>query len=125
MKPKSKVMVTFDDATQPSERSKLRDDEIDEQLGVIEIDPKTHTQTVMVESHVASRLTGQAPRAQGHVANPKIAPFGPHQSEGRRRLRRARLVASASSQAGAASPSRCAVPTDGVSSQHGCARRYY
>jgi hypothetical protein len=82
----SKVMVTFDDATQPTvddvkRRFGLRDDEIDDQFGVIEVDPESHTQTVMVESHVASRITGHAQGAEGPFANPKIAPFGPPQSE--------------------------------------------
>lgn len=82
----SKVMVTFDDATRPTvddvkRRFGLRDDEIDAQFGVIEIDPQSHTQTVMVEAHVATRITGQAHDAQGPFANPKISPFGPPRSE--------------------------------------------
>lgn len=79
----AKVMLTFNATPAPSlaqvkARFGLSDDEIDEAFGVIEVDPETHTQTILVEQAAAARITGQPGwQGQGPFANPKIQPFGP------------------------------------------------
>ncbi|MEO8179567.1 MAG: hypothetical protein ABI895_12110 [Deltaproteobacteria bacterium] len=79
----AKVMLTFNATPAPSlaqvkTRFGLSDDEIDEAFGVIEVDPETHTHTILVEQAAAARITGQPGwEGQGPFANPKIQPFGP------------------------------------------------
>jgi hypothetical protein len=78
-----KVMLTFDAPTPPSldevkQRFGLNDEEIDDTFGVIEVDPKTHTCTILVEEAAAARITGRPDwKGGGPYSNPKIAPFGP------------------------------------------------
>jgi hypothetical protein len=78
----AKVMFTFD-APQPltleavKARFGLADEEIDPSFGVIEVDPESHSYTILVEESAGARIRGQAPEVRGPFSNPKIAPFGP------------------------------------------------
>jgi hypothetical protein len=51
-------------------------DEIDDDFGVIEVNPDQHLYTVLVDPEVAARVSGKA-AVQGTFSNPKIEPFGP------------------------------------------------
>jgi hypothetical protein len=65
--------ATLEDAR---EQLGLDEGELDEDFGVVEIDPEQHSYTVLVEKQVAERITGQ-PGVKGPFANPPIEPFGP------------------------------------------------
>ena len=50
--------------------------ELDDQFGVIEVDPLDHTYAVLADEDAVSRVSGRSGLA-GPFANPKIEPFGP------------------------------------------------
>jgi hypothetical protein len=50
--------------------------ELDEQFGVIEVDPRDHTYAVLADENAVRRVSGRSGVA-GPFANPKIEPFGP------------------------------------------------
>jgi len=52
--------------------------EIDEQFGIVEIDPDAKSYTILVDSSAAKRVSGAFEKqVQGPFANTRIAPFGP------------------------------------------------
>ena len=53
--------------------------ELDEQFGVIEVDPRDHTYAVLADEEAVGRVSGRSGVA-GPFANPKIEPFGPLQT---------------------------------------------
>lgn len=67
------------------ERYGFRPDELDEQFGVVEIDPEDNLYSVLVDAEAARRV---APRGwkdedglEGPFSNPRIEPFGPPEPE--------------------------------------------
>jgi hypothetical protein len=79
-----KVMITITavDRTPSIETVKkqygLKDDQIDAEFGVIEVDPDEHTYTVLVDDSVVSRITSDKRwKVEGPFSNPRIEPFGP------------------------------------------------
>jgi hypothetical protein len=54
----------------------LQAGEIDEEFGVVPIDPDANLFTVLVEEGVVTKVQGQE-GVRGPFANPKIEPFGP------------------------------------------------
>lgn len=50
--------------------------EIDDEFGVVNIDPKGHRYAVLVEESAAQRVSDE-PGVEGPFANPRIEPFGP------------------------------------------------
>jgi hypothetical protein len=64
---------------QVSSRYGLNPDEIDQEFGVILIDPDIHRYSIMIEETAALRLQGQSQPnpIEGPYANPRIEPFGP------------------------------------------------
>ncbi len=54
----------------------LRPGEIDEEFGVVPIDPDAHLFTVLVEQGAVDKMQGQE-GVRGPFSNPKIEPFGP------------------------------------------------
>jgi hypothetical protein len=81
----SKVMVTIRSPdhrptlAEVQQHYGLRDSDIDPQFGVVEIDPREHLFTILVEPAAAEKITGQPGewQAEGPYANPAIGPFGP------------------------------------------------
>ena len=77
----NKVMVTLRLPTslsvaQIQEKFALSDEEIDKNFGVVEIDPREHLYTVLVDPSAASRLgEGSGLDYSGPYSNPKIATF--------------------------------------------------
>ncbi len=58
------------------ERYGLRDDEIDDQFGVIEIDPEDNIYSVLVDQAAAPKLGSTADwSVDGPYSNPRIATF--------------------------------------------------
>jgi hypothetical protein len=55
---------------------KLRADDVDDEFGVISIDPKRDLYAVLVEDRAADKAAKQS-GVQGPFSNPKIEPFGP------------------------------------------------
>ena len=53
--------------------------ELDDQFGVIEVDPRDHTYAVLADEEAVGRVSGRRGVA-GPFANPKIEPFGPPQT---------------------------------------------
>jgi hypothetical protein len=76
-------MITFRAVPTPTleqvkRRLSLRDDELDETFGVVEIDPDTHDHAIRVDEAAAARVTSQPGwSGEGPFSDPKIAPFGP------------------------------------------------
>lgn len=54
----------------------LSDEEIDDDFGIVCIDPKRHRYAILVEERAAERV-GKEPGVEGPFANPRIEPFGP------------------------------------------------
>jgi hypothetical protein len=54
----------------------LSDADIDDDFGVVNIDPRGHRYAILVEERAAERV-GQEPGVEGPFANPRIEPFGP------------------------------------------------
>ena len=54
----------------------LSDEDIDDDFGVVNIDPKGHRYAILVEERAAARV-GREPGVEGPFANPPIEPFGP------------------------------------------------
>ncbi len=54
----------------------LSDEEIDDDFGVVSIDPKGNRYAVLVEDQAAGRVGGTQ-GVEGPFANPPIEPFGP------------------------------------------------
>jgi len=57
----------------------LAADQLDEQFGVIEVDPQEHIYTVLVDEQAAARIAGAEPTSAETYSNPRIEPFGPPQ----------------------------------------------
>ena len=58
----------------------LADADVDQQFGVVEIDPDDHLFSFMVEEHKAAQVSEQSGwEVKGPYSNPRIAPFGPVQ----------------------------------------------
>ena len=57
----------------------LSPQDLDDQFGVIEVDPAEHVYTILVDESAAARLEpDRADRGlEGPFSNPKIEPFGP------------------------------------------------
>jgi hypothetical protein len=56
----------------------LAEEEVDAGFGVVNISPREHLYTILVEEAAAARVQGAAP-VQGIHGNPRIEPFGPPQ----------------------------------------------
>jgi hypothetical protein len=54
----------------------LTDEDIDDEFGVVNIDPNGHRYAILVEERAAGRV-GKGPGVEGPFANPRIEPFGP------------------------------------------------
>ena len=79
-----KVMLTIEAPDHPPtiaalrSRYRLRKGEIDEEFGVVEIDPQAHLYTVLVDPAAAAKIQPSAGwKVEGPFSNPKIEPFGP------------------------------------------------
>jgi hypothetical protein len=63
------------------QRLGLTEDEVDEEFGLVPLDPAVHTYAVLVPAEVGARVcssaAGQAGEVGGPYANPPIEPFGP------------------------------------------------
>jgi hypothetical protein len=60
------------------QRYGLESGEIDESFGVVEIDPETHSYTILVEASAASKVQpGGDWEAEGPFSNPTIEPMWP------------------------------------------------
>lgn len=85
----AKVMVSFKvvgaapTVDELKERFGLSDAEIDASFGVVEIDPETHTYTILVEQSAVEKMqAGRSIRnVEGPFSNPRIEPFGPPEEE--------------------------------------------
>jgi hypothetical protein len=85
----AKIMVSFEVAgaaptvEELKERFGLSDEEIDASFGVVEIDPQTHTYTILVEESAAEKVQpgGSIGKVEGPFSNPRIEPFGPPEEE--------------------------------------------
>lgn len=81
------VMVTVElsraDATLAAARDllDLAPDEVDEDFGLVSIDPAKGTYAILVTATAGSRAHGVS-GAAGPYANPRIEPFGPPQAAG-------------------------------------------
>jgi len=81
----AKVMVTFQaEGPAPTiaelqQRFSITDDEIDYSFGVVEVDPKDHTYTILVEESAVDKVQpyGRITKVEGPFSNPRIEPFGP------------------------------------------------
>lgn len=80
----TKVMVTIRAAEgRPAlddvvERYGLAPEEIDQDFGVVEIDPDDHLYVVLVTPEAAARIEpGDGWDTSGPYSNPRIEPFGP------------------------------------------------
>jgi hypothetical protein len=80
----AKVMITIEAPGEPPtlaglrQRYNLRESEIDERFGVVEIDPQEHLYTVLVEASAAAKIQpGAGWEVQGPFSNPRVQPFGP------------------------------------------------
>ena len=59
-------------------RMNLGPEEIDNDFGVVSIDPKKNLYAVMVEEKASQKLSEQNPKGvKGPYSNPRIEPFGP------------------------------------------------
>jgi hypothetical protein len=54
----------------------LSADEVDDDFGVVEVDPKEHRYAVLVDEGAAARVPDAA-GVEGPFSNPRIEPFGP------------------------------------------------
>jgi hypothetical protein len=54
----------------------LTDEDIDDEFGVVNIDPNGHRYAILVEERAAGRV-GKGHGVEGPFANPRIEPFGP------------------------------------------------
>ena len=84
----AKIMMTIQSKSGPPTleavraRYGLTDDEIDPQFGVVEIDPADGSYVIHVEEAAAAKITdGGDWKVQGPYSNPRIAPFGPPQTD--------------------------------------------
>jgi hypothetical protein len=60
---------------------KLAPGEIDRDFGVVEVDERDHTYTILVEGSAASKITSDSKwEIQGPFANPPIEPMWPPKS---------------------------------------------
>jgi len=85
----AKIMMTIQSKDGPPTleavraRYGLTEDEIDPQFGVVEIDPADGSYVILVEEAAAAKITdGGDWKVQGPYSNPRIAPFGPPQTDG-------------------------------------------
>lgn len=84
-----KIMVSFEVAgvaptvEELKERFGLNDEEIDASFGVVEIDPETHTYTILVDAAAAEKVRagGSISKVEGPFSNPRIEPFGPPEDD--------------------------------------------
>jgi hypothetical protein len=80
----TKVMVTLKLDPKQASLAQVRRllglaaDEVDRGFGVVNISPREHLYTILVEEAAAARVRDAAP-VQGVYANPRIEPFGPPQ----------------------------------------------
>jgi hypothetical protein len=82
--PRAAAMVLLTVTRDPSEASLaavkrdlgLTDEEIDDDFGIVEIDPNGHRYAILVREQAAGRVAEQ-PGVQGPFSNPRIEPFGP------------------------------------------------
>lgn len=82
----AKVMVNLSGLSAPPTLAEIQAQyglsahDLDDQFGVIEVDPQEHIYTVLVDEQAAARITGQmaGPRPTA-FSNPPIEPFGPPQ----------------------------------------------
>jgi hypothetical protein len=65
--------ATLEDARQ---RLGLDEGEVDDDFGVVNIDPEQDLYAILVDEQTAERVSGQ-PDVKGPFANPPIEPFGP------------------------------------------------
>jgi hypothetical protein len=72
------VKLAPDEATLPvvQKRLGLADGDLDEEFGVVSIDPQRSLYTILVDEGAAAKLEGQE-AVQGPYANPPIETFGP------------------------------------------------
>lgn len=83
-----KIMVTFQepggapDLQSVKARYGLADDEVDDQFGVVEVDSRDGTYTILVDEQAASKVRGTIGGGEEPItySNPRIAPFGPPES---------------------------------------------
>ena len=80
-----KVMMTVKADGSPTlkgiqQRFGLADSDVDQQFGVVEIDPQDHLFAIMIEEDKASQVSKNSNwEVKGPYSNPRIAPFGPPQ----------------------------------------------
>lgn len=80
----SKVMVTLKLDPEQASLAKVREslgigaEEIDDDFGVIAVEPENDLYVVLVEQDAANRVQG-VQGVEGPFSNPKIEPFGPPQ----------------------------------------------
>lgn len=59
-------------------RYNLQSGDIDDEFGVVEIDPERHDYTILVESEAAKKIAPTEHwEVSGSFSNPRIEPFGP------------------------------------------------
>ena len=66
-------------AEQVCQKYGLSPEDVDDQFGVIEVDPAEHVYTILVDEAAAARLDPDRAngRLEGPFSNPKIEPCGP------------------------------------------------
>lgn len=78
----SKLMMTVKIDPEHGSTHELREQlglsagELDEDFGVVNVDPEENLYAIMVDESAAQRLT-DVPSVQGPFSNPRIEPFGP------------------------------------------------
>lgn len=84
----AKVMVTVQAPASPPSIEELRSQfalgagEIDEEFGVVEIDPVEHLYTILVEEDAAGKIVSTGDwEVSGPYSNPRVEPFGPPERE--------------------------------------------
>jgi hypothetical protein len=80
----SKLMMTIHSADKPptlqeiAERYQLQPGELDQEFGIVEIDPERHDYAILVEPEVAKKIAPTENwQVSGPYSNPRIEPFGP------------------------------------------------
>jgi hypothetical protein len=81
----ARIMITFQvEGATPTiaelqQRFSLTDSEIDRSFGVVEVDPREHVYTILIEESAVDKVQpgGTITKVEGPFSNPRIEPFGP------------------------------------------------